>query len=524
MTTTEATPALRQRSDRLPLLVTGLALLAWTTYAYLTIRIDGDILAEAIQVQQWLDSPFWVLSYPGQLHGGVLEYPLIMLAETVAPANVYAFTLVRIVYVPITGLLTCLIFRRAFPTFSMWPLAVTAVIGPAVLHSMVAIKDLYPLSWLLAVLGGYLAYREMSSPRRPWLLIVAGALAGLGIYEHPTSALLSIPLLAGAVALWSVTIRQAARVLLGLVIGLLPLLAALTLQPGRHVVFQPAEVGPPEVGAAFGLVSGPTAWAQALVPTGWGISHNDLTSLTVPADLQFVLNSWLALLILVGLLAALPFVLRSLRAGQHSPLGFLAVVWGAVAVMVVVLVVVVTPVFFYGAGLSFLVLLSVGVIPQAVPRRFGWPTLAVVWVLMAVTSLGAFLWQQPKFLDGAEFKRAQVAQVEQVADAIAAAGIRYVYGSYWEVLPIAYESDGALYPLTPFDSRFPVPADAGERITVALTPGTVALPVGLDRWITAEDAQARAEENCVVLSDVTPLLPEGIVAYSCPTEMFRAAT
>lgn len=524
MTTTEATPVLRQRSDRLPLLVTGLALLAWTTYAYLTIRIDGDILAEAIQVQQWLDSPFWVLSYPGQLHGGVLEYPLIMLAETVAPANVYAFTLVRIVYVPITGLLTCLIFRRAFPSFSMWPLAVTAVIGPAVLHSMVAIKDLYPLSWLLAVLGGYLAYREVSSPRRPWLLIAAGALAGLGIYEHPTSALLSIPLLAGAVALWPVTIRQAARVLIGLVIGLLPLLAALTLQPGRHVVFQPAEVGPPEVGAAFGLVSGPTAWAQALVPTGWGISHNDLTSLPIPADLQFVVNSWLALLLLVGLLAAIPFVLRSLRAGQHSPLGFLAVVWGAVAVMVVVLVVVVNPVFFYGAGLSFLVLLSVGVFPHAVPRRFGWPALAVVWVLMAVTSLGAFLWQQPKFLDGAEFKRAQVAQVEQVADAIAAAGIRYVYGSYWEVLPIAYESDGALYPLTPYDSRFPVPADAGERITVALTPGTVALPVGLDRWITAEDAQARAEENCALLSDVTPLLPEGIVAYSCPTKMFRAAT
>lgn len=524
MTTLEAAPERGLRNDRLPILITGLALLAWTTYVYLTVRIDGDILAEAIQVQQWLESPFWVLSYPGQLHGGVLEYPLIMLAETVAPANVYAFTLVRIVYVPITGLLACLIFRRAFPSYSLWPLAATAIIGPAVLHSMVAIKDLYPLSWLLAVLAGYLAYREVSSPRRPWLLILAGALAGLGIYEHPTSALLSIPLLAGAAALWSVTVRQAVRVVIGLVIGLLPLLAALTLQPGRHVVFQPADVGPPEVGAAFGLVSGPTAWAQAVVPTGWGISHNDLTSLPVPADLQFVLNSWLALLLLAGLLAAIPFVIRSLRAGQRSPLGFLAVVWGVAAVMVVVLVVVVTPVFFYGAGLSFLVLLSVGVIPHAVPRHFGWPTLAVLWIVMGVTSLGAFLWQQPKLLDGAEFKRAQVAQVEQVADAIVAAGVRYVYGSYWEVLPIAYESDGALYPLTPYDSRFPVPADAGERITVALTPGTVALPAGLDRWITAEDAQARAEENCVQLSDVTALLPDGVIALSCPTEMFRAAT
>lgn len=524
MTGLQVAPRRGLRGDRLPMLVTGLALLAWTTYAYFTVRIDGDMLAEAIQVQQWLDSPFWVLSYPGQLHGGVLEYPLIMLAETISPANVYAFTLVRILYVPIAGLLTCLIFRRAFPSLSMWPLAVTAVIGPAVLHSMVGIKDLYPLSWLLAVLAGFLAYREVSSPRRPWLLVVAGALAGLGIYEHPTSALLSIPLLAGAAALWSVTVRQAVLVVAGLAIGLLPLLASLTLQPDRHVVFQPAQVGAPEVGPAFGLVSGPTAWAQAVVPTGWGISHNDLTSLPIPADLQFVLNSWLALLLLAALLAAVPFAVRALRSGQRSPLGFVAVVWGTAVVMVIVLVVVVTPVFFYGAGMSFLVLLTIGVIPHAVPRRFGWTAVGLVWVVMAVTSLGAFLWQQPKLIDAAQFKRAQVAQVEQVADAIAAAGVRYVYGSYWEVLPIAYESDGALYPLTPFDSRFPLPDDEQGTVTVAVTPGTIALPVGLDRWITAEDAVARAEEQCARLTDVTALMPEGVVAYSCPAAMFRTDT
>jgi hypothetical protein len=192
--------------------------------------------------------------------------------------------------------------------------------------------------------------------------------------------------------------------------------------------------------------------------------------------------------------------------------------------MVIVLVVVVTPVFFYGAGMSFLVLLTIGVIPHAVPRRFGWTAVGLVWVVMAVTSLGAFLWQQPKFIDAAQFKRAQVAQVEQVADAIAAAGVRYVYGSYWEVLPIAYESDGALYPLTPFDSRFPLPDDEQGTVTVAVTPGTIALPVGLDRWITAEDAVARAQEQCARLTDVTALMPEGVVAYSCPAAMFRTDT
>ena len=45
-----------------PLAIVALSLLAWSTYAYAVARVNADILAEAIQVQQWLADPFWVWS------------------------------------------------------------------------------------------------------------------------------------------------------------------------------------------------------------------------------------------------------------------------------------------------------------------------------------------------------------------------------------------------------------------------------------------------------------------------------
>jgi hypothetical protein len=41
------------------------------------------------------------------------------------------------------------------------------------------------------------------------------------------------------------------------------------------------------------------------------------------------------------------------------------------------------------------------------------------------------------------------------------------------------------------------------------------LPIGLDRWPMAEEAQAIVDQSCVPMS-TSPELPDGFQAYACP--------
>lgn len=505
-----------------PVAVTFIALLAWTTYAYLTIRVDGDMVAEVIQVQQWLHAAFWVLSYPGQLHGGIVEYPLIMLAESVSPGNPYGWTLIRILYVPVVAVLLCLSLRRAFPRVNLWPFAVAAALGPAVLHGMVSIKDLYPFSWLLSAVGVYLVYRYLDAPRRDWLLVLGGVLIGLGIYEHPTASLLSIPLVLAAATRWRFTKRQALGLAGGLVVGLLPLFMALKLQPGKHVVFMPAHVGVPDLPGAFGLSTSETSWAKALVPQGWGIQTTDLTTWAFPTWLQLALNIVLAAALVAALVVAVPRGVRAMGGDRGRPLTFLVMLWGGVVVMVTLLITVVPPVFFYGASLGFLVFITAALLPAVWPHRAGIIVTAVVIALMAVTSLGAFLWQPTKFGEAARYKLWGVHQMTDVAHAISDAGVKYIYGDYWETLPIAHASAGTLHPLTVHANRFPLtdPEAANGEVVVAVSDGHVALPAGLGRWPGAQEALDVVTAACTPDATTTERLPNGISAYRCPVTVF----
>ena len=512
------------RRDLLPMAFTVVALLLWSTYAYLTIRIDGDMVAEAIQVQHWLQSPFWVLSYPGQLHGGILEYPLIMVAETLSPGNVYGWTLIRVLYVPVVGLLMCQVFRLTFPGRSLWSFALAAAAGPAVLHSMLMIKDLYALSWLLAAAGVYLAYRQFAGGTRPGLLILGGFLVGLGVYEHATSALFSIPLLAAAAVRWVVPGRHWVRLAIGIGLGLVPLAMALTLQPGKHVVYSPAHASLPDVGGALGVSAAPTAWAQAIIPNGWGFQHTDLNTLALPPVPQLALNSWLAGLLVIAIVIAVPALVGALRGRSQSPLAFVAVMWGTAVLVVIGLITVVRPVFFYGTPLAFLVWMTVGALPFMFRRWVGITAAAIIIGLMAMNSAGSVLAGQPRFLEAAHFKLWKAKEIKEVADAIADTGVQYIYGDYWEVLPIAYASAGRLYPLTPIDSRFAIPDNARAQgaIVVAVPSGYTALPIGLDRWGMAGEALATMSADCQPVSELAAAMPEGVQAFRCPVTVFEA--
>lgn len=506
------------RRDQLPAFLAAGALLAWSLYAYLTLRIDGDMVAEMIQVQQWLRDPFWVLSYPGQLHGGVLEYPLEMLAELIAPGNPYGFTLIRVVYLPIVGLLACVNFRRLFPGWSLWPVTLAVAIGPAVLHGMMIIKDLYAFSYLLASIGVTILLRELQHGPRRWPSFAGGLLIGLAFYEQPTSMLFALPLVLAGVVTWRVHPRRLLSPAVGFVLGAALLVMAITMQSGKRLVFTPAGIHSPDLMATFGLSADADAWLRAIVPTGWGIQNTDLNALAFAPLHQFVLNSWLTGGLLVAVVLGVAALVAAARRRPPEPHAVIAVMWGSATLIVIALAVIVPSIFFYGTALAVLVWMTVGVLPH-----LGRPLLAVgatvlLLALMAVTTLGSFLGSEPKFKDALWFKQQKVDEITAVADAITAGGVHVIFGDYWEVLPIAYASAGQLHPLTVNANRFPLPADLAVdgEVDVAVPSGVIALPIGLGRWRMADDARARVEAGCRPRADLTMGMPESVAVYRCP--------
>ena len=491
-----------------PLAFIALALLAWSGYAYAVVRVNADILAEAIQVQQWLADPFWVVSYPGQVHGGIVEYPLIALAETLAPGNVYVLTLVRILYIPLAGVLLASCFSMAQPHRSLWPLAIAVAVGPAVLHGFRMISDIYPSAWLLSALGLWLIFRwSCGRTQRIAWLVAGGLLIGLGIYQHASAAVLSIPLLVFAAVQWRVRLRQCLWVVAGIVLGLIPMGLAMFAQPGKDVVYRPERSGLPDVLGALGLERGELGWRDAMLPNGLGIAHADSTFLDLGWGVQWWVN-----------LIALLFVLAVVVVGvllRRSALGWM---WLAALAVVVGLVIFVPPIWYYGTPIGFLLWFSIGFAPVLLPRLAEWIVIAVVLVISAGFSFGQVWNSHPRFVTGAQVKAEQVAEVDEVATAISNAGIEYVFGDYWEVLPIAYASSMSLHPISYNFNRFPLdPGELGEEIVVAVTPGTIALPFGRDSWDLSSDALALVDQECVPIPDITARLSEGVTAHLCPT-------
>ena len=491
-----------------PLAFIALALLAWSGYSYSVVRVNADILAEAIQVQQWLADPFWVVSYPGQVHGGIVEYPLIALAETLAPGNVYALTLARILYIPLAGILLANCFTMAQPHRSLWSFAIAAAVGPAVLHGFRMISDIYPSAWLLSAVGLWLIFRQLSgrTQRITWLA-PGGVLVGLGIYQHASAAVLSIPLLVFAAVQWRVRIRRGCWVLVGIALGLIPMGLAMFGQPGRDVVYRPERSGLPDVLGALGLDRGELGWREAMLPNGLGIAHADSTFLDLGWGVQWWIN-----LIAVLFVVALVVVGVLLR---RSALGWM---WLAALAVLVGLVVFVPPIWYYGTPVGFLLWFSVGFAPVLLPRRVEWTVIAVVMAISLGFSFPQVWNSHPRFLTGAHVKAEQVTEVDEVASAISDAGVKYVFGDYWEVLPIAYASSMTVHPISYNFNRFPLdPTEVGEEIVVAVTPGTIALPFGRDSWDLSADALALVERECAPVPDITERLPQDVTAHLCPT-------
>jgi hypothetical protein len=506
----------RQRSPQtsLPLLVTFATLLAWSLYAYATVRVNADIVAEAIQVQQWMDDPWWVWSYPGQRHGGVIEYPFIALAEWMSPGNVYGFTLLRVLYIPLVGLLLGLSVRWAFPRWSLWPFALAAVVGPGVLHGFRMISDLYPFGWLLSASGIALTYAVWSGrirrARAP-ILLVAGILVGLGIYQHASAAIFSIALLAAGAFHWRTSLRTSVWSVFGLAIGLIPMAIALFGQPDVPVVYSPTNPGPPNLLGIFGLSGSPDAWRLALVPNGWGVQQADESLLGIPWSAQVIVNA----IATVGVVALIVPLIRVVRRRARASIAFLSIMWTTATVMMIVMVSIVSPIWYYGTGLGFLVWVTLAALPATTVRPFALSITAIVIAASAAVSARAVLLAEPLLIEGAQFKLGQARFNEQIAAGVEDAGVRYLYGDYWEVLPIAYASAGAIAPITYDSNRFPLDLATPDTIIVGLASGYLSTPPTLSRWTSAAEAESLVTDNCTERSDINISLPDGVRAFEC---------
>lgn len=508
MTTTSGEPRVKRRSRWAPNLFAFFALLMWSGYAFATARVNADILAEAIQVQIWLNSPFWVWSYPGQLHGGVLEYPVIALAETLAPGNVYVLTSLRIFYVPLTGVFLATCFALAAPQRSLWPLAVATAVGPAVLHGFRMISDIYPSAWLLSAVGLWLIFRWASGSRsRIGWPLAGGLLIGLGIYQHASAAVFAIPLVVFAIIHWRRRIRDLAPVVVGGVVGLLPMAVAMVGQPDKEIVYRPERIGFPNIIGALGLNPGDLGWRDAMLPNGLGIAHANSSFLNLGWAAQWWVN-------LVGLLFVVAVVLVGVLV-RRSAVGWM---WLTALAMLVGVTLFIPPIWYYGTPLGFLLWFSVGFAPVLFSRLSEWVVVGIVLTIGAGFSFAQVWNSHPRFLTGAEVKAQQASEVEGIAQGIQDSGVEYVFGDYWEVLPIAYASSGDVHPISYNYNRFPLDSsEVGQEIVVAVTPGTIALPFGHESWTLSGDALTLVDEVCVPIPDVTERLPQGVTARLCPT-------
>jgi len=112
----------------------GFICFSWAFIAWLNVIPNGDFFAEAIQIQLLIKNPHFVLAYPGQTHGGVLEYPFLFFAEWLLPGNFLFFIFPRVIMAFFTGFFASKFYLKAFPTAPTWSFILAVVSGPAIMH------------------------------------------------------------------------------------------------------------------------------------------------------------------------------------------------------------------------------------------------------------------------------------------------------------------------------------------------------------------------------------------------------
>lgn len=496
----------------------------WAFAAWLTVIPNQDMLADGTQVQRLLQDPHLVLAFPGQKHGGVIEYPFALVSEAFAPGNTYLHTSIRIFFAFLTGFVTARLFLRLFPGFPRWAFLGIIAVGPAAIHGMSGPQDNpvgvwwlvgnYDLAWLFVVMGALVLAGPgpLSGPapstRRA---LAAGLLVGLGIYEHPMILVLVAPLGALVLLRRPSALRKVLWVGAAVAVGMIPLAIAYfiyadltTWDPSHFPVFDPSVAG-----AVLGL-NVDAGYITTLLPLALGFSTTpDVASPTIQAIVVAVVLLGSAVTVVVG-------GWRAVSQRGWPGAGFaVAASWLTLALTLVVFSTMVNPVWLYATGLAILLWLSVGALPGLLRKGRVGAVIAGAAIVVAGLStwMHNYYWysQLPeRVIAKADYMRSQ----GEIAQALVDAGVTMLYGSYYDVIPIGYASGSRLRFVTSTYNRFRLSEEE-------LLPDRLAVAVNLhptEAW--GQEALAAVQAQCAPNGTVVTYGEFEYRSYTCPREFF----
>lgn len=482
----------------------GLACLFWAFIAWLSVVPNQDMLADAVQVQSLFADPRVVLSFPGQKHAGTIEYPFQILAEFIAPANFYVHTFPRVIFAFLTGFFTAKLFIELFPTARRWSFITVIAIGPAIIHGLSGpegntvgvwwLVGNYSTSWLLVVLGAFVFTRGVS--RQSWLIQVLGGLSvGLGFFAHPNVIILIIPL--GVLTL--LTLRPKVQSMLflisGFVIGIIPSLISYFFYTGNNT-WDPSRV-PFFVRDfyvnALGLNSIPD-YISVVLPYALGLpSSQNLMSGQFQSAITWVVVVVITITAVVGWLIGLT------SKEWPQPIVLIATSWLAAVLGILLFVTFVDTVWFYATSLSILFWITVGALPSTVkPKQLAYG-LTIGILILTATSMFSHNWNYLTQLTTNIYEKSKYqADIKDIAQELLAHDVQVIYGSYLDVIPIAYASFYQLRPLSVRYNRFPLTEQESKQTYVVAVKNQPS-----DSW--GEEGIGIVKEKCALRSSVNNL-------------------
>ena len=485
----------------------------WALAGWLTVIPNQDMLADSIQVQSLLNDPRIVLAFPGQKHGGPLEYPILLIAEAIAPGNFYLHTVFRLGFAFLTGFFTAKLYLTLFPQARKWSFLVAIAVGPTIIHGLLGpegnrvgvwwLQPNWDIAWLLVTCGAYVIARQLNAlhptlvpsdarpiSRRALVACAAGGLLfGLGIYAHPAISILAVPLASLVLIRFRISIVQGATAAGGVFVGLIP--AGVSYLVNAHInTWDPSHgffINVPMYGSNLGI-NGIPDYMLALLPYGLGLAPSGAF---VPPAAQSILM-WIFITICIA--AAAIGIDRAWRTKSRLAPGVaIAVAWMIAALTMIVFATLVDPVWIYSSGLAILFWISVGVLPTAIPiRRVGLAATAFVLVVAAGSTFAHNAAWYADFPSRMAAKQAYLDDQRALATAIKAAGADYVYGSYSDAIPVGYASAYQLRTISISYNRFPLSEEERRAANVVAAVTTAPSdPAGVK---ALADVQGRCTE------------------------------
>ena len=468
-------------------LTAGLFCFVWAFLGWLTVIPNQDILADGIQAQSVLTDPRIVLAFPGQKHGGPLEYPATMLAEWLAPGNYFANAAIRPLLALITGFLAARLFLSLFPNAVRWAFLTAVAVGPTILHGMLGpegntvgvwwLQPNWDMAWLLVTAGALVLASVLQPPgpetaRRRWLgwPLLAGLLLGLGFYAHPAIILLLVPLVALVLlrSRWSLSTLLLTAI--GGLVGVMPAAISYVVNAGintwdpSHGAFISTSYYR-GMGASILGLDGIPDYMTALLPYGLGLAPSTSTTTGhVQSALMWVFVLAIGITSVVGLI-------RALRTRTRPSVAVaVAMAWTVSIITMFGFITFIDPVWIYSSGLGILLWLSVGALPSMFKRKWIGNVLAAAAIaIMAVSTLAHNASFYSSITERFQAKVDAMTSQQALADALVDAGAGYVFGSYYDVVPVGYASGMRLRTITNRYNRFPLSAQelAGPDLIVA---------------------------------------------------------